>query len=209
MASMDSPHSHGDIAALIQGVESGDADAAALLWNYCFARLQSYCRKKLPDRLRRILDEEDVALSAFKSFCLGAQDGKFGEIAGRDEFWKLLYCIGARKAGAQVRHHHALKRGGGNVVGESAFVSKEEYKRGIEQVSDVQPTAITLDDFLRDCEGLFEQLDTDEMRTIAMLRIEGYSVDEIANRMGCAKRSVERRLNLIRQIWKTAFDEIA
>lgn len=36
-----------------------------------------------------------------------------------------------------------------------------------------------------------------------MLRLEKYSVDEIAERIGCARRSVERRLNLIRSIWES------
>jgi DNA-directed RNA polymerase specialized sigma24 family protein len=67
---------------------------------------------------------------------------------------------------------------------------------------------VSVESFVRDCEEFFEQLDTDELRTIAMLRIEGYSVDEIAGRIGCAKRSVERRLNLIRQIWTSAFEDL-
>lgn len=209
------PPENEDITLLIRQVEAGDPESASALWNYCFARLQSHCRRKLPAHLRRILDEEDVALSAFKSFCLGAEEGKFGRINGRDEFWKLLYCIAGRKAGAYIRYQQAIKRGGGHVLGESAFVENtsksgdgESASRGIDQVADVNGEPVSVESFLRDCEELFEQLDTDELRTIAMLRIEGYSVDEIAGRIGCAKRSVERRLNLIRQIWTSAFDDL-
>lgn len=211
MATPTFPH---DITLLIREVEAGDAEAASELWNYCFARLQAYCRRKLPGNLRRILDEEDVALSAFKSFCLGAQDGKFGPIDGHDEFWKLLYCIAARKAGVSLRYQQAIKRGGGQVTGESAFFSAtpsqhgEATPRQIEHVAETNTSPVSVEAFLTDCEELFELLDTDELRIIAMMRVEGYGVDEIAQRIGCAKRSVERRLNLIRQIWKSAFDDL-
>jgi len=127
----------------------------------------------------------------------------------------LLYCIAGRKAGAYVRYQQAVKRGGGNVQGESAFLDQaskyetaDSAARRIDQVADDNPSPLSIESFLRDCEELFEKLDTDELRTIAILRIEGYSVDEIASRIGCAKRSVERRLNLIRQIWASAFEEL-
>ncbi len=211
---MPTPGFPDDITLLIRKVEAGDAESASELWNFCFSRLQSYCRRKLPGNLRRILDEEDVALSAFKSFCLGAQDGKFGPIDGRDEFWKLLYCIAARKAGVSLRYQQAIKRGGGQVTGESAFLVTnpsqhgESVPRPIEQVAESNVSPVSIEAFLTDCEELFELLDTDELRIIAMMRVEGYAVEEIAERIGCAKRSVERRLNLIRQIWKSAFDDL-
>ncbi len=67
--------SNDDVTGWVRSVENGDAQAAADLWEYCFPRLLNYSRKKLPDHLRRVLDEEDVALSAFKSFCLARPRG--------------------------------------------------------------------------------------------------------------------------------------
>ncbi len=212
---MPTPAAPNDISLLIRRIEAGDAESASELWKYCFTRLHAYCQRKLPSNLCRILDEEDLALSAFKSFCLGAQDGKFGPIDGRDEFWKLMYCIAARKARVSVRYQQALKRGGGQVRGESVFLdgtspyqNSESAARGIEQVAQENACPVSIEAFLTDCEELFEQLDTNELRMIAMMRVEGYSVDEIADRIGCAKRSVERRLNLIRQIWKSASEDL-
>lgn len=60
-----------------------------------------------------------------------------------------------------------------------------------------------LAEFQNSCENLLDQLDDSMLQTVALLRLEGYSVDEIAERIGCAKRSVERRLNLIRSIWQS------
>lgn len=197
-----------DITAIVHRVEQGDSSAATELWVHCLPRLLSYCRRRLPDHMRRVLDEEDVALSAFKSFCLGAQDQAFGTIKSRDELWRLLFCIAGRKASGYIKHQTRQKRGGGMVAGESIFKSgdDESVTPGIEQVPDESPCHITTAEFVNDCQVLFDMLEDEKLQMVAMLRIEGYSVDEIAERVGCARRSVERRLNLIRQIWKSAFD---
>ena len=46
---------------------------------------------------RRAADEEDVALSAFDSFCRGAEQGRFPQLDGRDDLWHLLVVITVRK----------------------------------------------------------------------------------------------------------------
>ena len=71
-------------------------------------------------------------------------------------------------------------------------------------VLDPSASPATLAQFANDCQRLFEMLQDDMLQTVAILRVEGYSVDEIATRVGCARRSVERRLQLIRKIWSSA-----
>ena len=104
-----------EVTLWIKSVEAGDDSSAGQLWSYCFPKLLSYSKKKLPDHLRRALDEEDVALSAFKSFCLAAAKGSFPQLEGRDDLWKLLLCIANRKAQNYVRRELREKRGGGQV----------------------------------------------------------------------------------------------
>ena len=48
---------------------------------------------------------------------------------------------------------------------------------------------------------LLDRLGDATLRQIALWRMEGYTSDEIAGRLGCARRTVARRLDLIRQIW--------
>lgn len=194
-----------EFQAVLRRVQQGDEVATTELWQRCFPRLLSYCRSKLPDDVRRVLDEEDVALSTFKSFCLRAQKGSLGEIEGRDELWKLLYTIASRKAQGYIRHQNRQKRGGGKVRGESVFEPQgtRSEGRGIEQSPDEHDSDATFAKFSHDCEVLLDRLDNETLQAIAVLRIEGYSVDEIAGRIGCARRSVERRLNLIRSIWQS------
>ena len=199
----ESRQSGPDVTLWLRGLESGDQEAATRLWAYCYPRLLRHARHRLPERMRRVLDEEDVALSAFKSLCLGAARGSFAEIGGRDELWRLLLCITSRKAQGYVRHENREKRGGGKVRGESIFLTGDsaDGDAGIDQVPIGPPVAETPEDFARHCQDLFDALDDENLQAIAMLRMEGYRVDEIAERVGCARRSVERRLSLIRTIW--------
>jgi hypothetical protein len=47
------------------------------------------------------------------------RDGRFTQLADRDDLWRLLVLIMARKASAQMRRDRRQKSGGGRVVGES------------------------------------------------------------------------------------------
>lgn len=200
-----------EVAAWVDALQEGDAEATEKLWEFCLPRLLRYSKNKLPPHLRRVLDEEDVALSAFKSFCIRAADGSLGEIHDKDQLWKLLLCITSRKASGYLRHQTRQKRGGGLVGGESTFLPGDgsEAFAGIEGVADSAASPAMLAEFQNTCENLLEQLDDDVLRTVAMLRLEGYSVNEIAERMDCAKRSIERRLNLIRAIWENAANNVS
>jgi DNA-directed RNA polymerase specialized sigma24 family protein len=164
-------------------------------------------QRKLPGQFRRAVDEEDIALSAFKSFCLGVEQGRFPRLEDRDDLWRLLVVITARKAHAQVRYHGRQKRGGGKVVGESVFQpagDESPEAAGIEQVLGEEPTPEFAAQVAEECQRLIGLLGDEALRSIALLKMEGYTVDEIAVRVGCAKRSVERRLQIIRKTWADA-----
>ena len=47
---------------------------------------------------------------------------------------------------------------------------------------------------------LLERLDDDVLRGVAILRMEGHTSDEIAEKLGCGRRTVARQLALIRRI---------
>ena len=51
---------------------------------------------------------------------------------------------------------------------------------------------------------LLEALGDEMLRKVAVWRMEGATRDEIAARLGCARRTVARQLNLIRRIWEDA-----
>jgi DNA-directed RNA polymerase specialized sigma24 family protein len=189
-------------------LKEGDQAAAQPLWERYFARLVTVARSKLK-RLRPTgadEDEEDAALSAFNSFCAGAARGKFPQLADRDELWKLLVVITARKAMAQANRNLRLKRGGGRVASEVAVfggssAAGEDSLKGLEQIAASGPTPEFAAMMAEECRVLLDALDDDSLRQVALSRMEGYDNDEIAAQLGCARRTVARRLELIRKTW--------
>jgi DNA-directed RNA polymerase specialized sigma24 family protein len=199
------PDDNGSVTRWIDGLKGGDAAAAQPLWERYYARLVQLARAKL--RATRhaspVEDEEDAALSAFNSFCDGAARGKFPLLTDRDDLWRLLVVITARKACAQVQRRTRQKRGGGFVVDEGALLGgdAERIPAGLDLMTGAEPTpefaAMVAEEYRR----LLESLGDDTLRQVALDRMEGYTNDEIAARLGVARRTVARRLDLIRKIW--------
>src|SRR6516165_2356911 len=103
----------------IDRLKAGDAAAACQLWERYFHDIVRLARVKLGDSPRVAADEEDVAISAFKSLCLRAARGQFSELNDRDDLWQLLVMITVRKAINQRKHQSRRKRGGGLVQTEA------------------------------------------------------------------------------------------
>jgi DNA-directed RNA polymerase specialized sigma24 family protein len=184
-------------------LRAGDPDAARPLWERYFTRLVILAHQRLRGSCRAA-DGEDVALSAFDSFCRAVAANRFPELTDRDDLWRLLVTLTERKAIDVVRREGRVRRGGGRVLGESALdglaASGSEY--GLGQIPDREPTpefaALVAEEF----ERLLGLLGGDTLRTLVVLKLEGHANEEIADKLGCALRTVERKLALIRGLWE-------
>ena len=91
--------SSGDsVTQWIDQLKAGERDAVQKLWEAYFERLVALARQKLRGAPRWAADKEDVALSAFDSFCRAAERGRFPQLSDRDDLWHLLVVLTARKA---------------------------------------------------------------------------------------------------------------
>lgn len=192
-----------ELAGLLERLRDGDDQAAGELWQRYFHRIVRLAGKRLPASLRRTRDEEDVALSAFHSFVAGVQADRFPNLAGPDNLWGLLIVLTTRKVQAHMRHHTRQKRGGGRVRGESVFLTREDREpaAGIMGVAGGQQEPALEAEMTEAVEELLRVLGEPDLREIAIMRMEGFLVDEIATQLEMSKRAVERRLQLIRKIW--------
>ena len=139
------------------------------------------------------MDEADIALSAFQSFCRGAAAGRFPRLSDRHDLWRLLLFITAQKVCDHHEHHRALKRGGG--AAHVGSVSLDEV------VSD-EPTPEFAAMLAEQVERLLAHLDDATLRDIAIWKMEGFTNEEIAARLGCALKTVSNKLKLIRMKWE-------
>jgi DNA-directed RNA polymerase specialized sigma24 family protein len=196
------------ITAWINDLKIGDEDAVQQLWNRYYSQLVHQGWKKLAGQRCRTELAEEAALSAFASFCRSAKEGRYPELGDRNSLWRLLLKITVDKALGTRRNANALKRGGGRIRGESALVSSPMASEigGIASVVGNEPTPELVAIMTEQFEQLLERLGSDELQTIAIAKMEGYTNGEIAARLNCAKRTIERRLNLICRKWQLEAD---
>lgn len=190
------------VSIWIKEITDGNEDAAQKLWDRYFPDLLILARNGLRTVPRRMVDEEDVALSALNSFFGAAQKGRFPDLADRDSLWRLLSRMTQRKAVDVLRRHLAQKRGGDAVLGESQLHAPCSIKVGLAQFpsDDISPELSAI--ATEQCQLLMESLEDPQLRQIALAKLEGYTNEEISIQLDLAIRTVERRLQLIRKTWE-------
>ena len=188
----------------LRQLEARDQDAARLLWQRYYRELVELARARLGQTPRRIADEEDIALSVLHSLCEGAAKGQFAAVVNRQALWQLLATITVRKVIDQQRLLQKRKRGGGRVRGDSVLDPKggDGWGAGFDEILGDAATPEVLAIAVEEYQRLMRALDDDRLRTIAQCKLEGHRNEEIADRLGLACRSIERKLQRIRQVWE-------
>ena len=97
--------------------------------------------------------------------------------------------ITLRKVFGQLERQGAAKRGGGRLAGESALIGHDAADGGgLDRLPGQEPSpelaALVVDEYRR----LRDGLRTEALRRVLDLRLEGYTREEIAQRLGCAER---------------------
>lgn len=189
------------VTAWIQELAQADERAAEKVWRHFSQRLIELVRHKLRGRPQAVADEDDVVVAAFETLYRRAREGKLVEIQGRDDFWRLIVTVAERKMLNMLRDQGRLKRGGGVVVGTLSPASWSSALGGM-QVASPEPTPEFAAIMTEVAETLFAALPDDEARTVAQMKLAGHSNQDIASAIGRALATVERRLKLIRAVWR-------
>ena len=194
------------ITVWITGLKAGDAAAAEGLWRQYFRRMVALARHKLVGAPSGASDEEDVALSAFDSLCRGAAQGRFPKLTDRHSLWPLVALITARKAYDAANRERRQKRGGGAVKAESELAGSDGTPFALDDILAREPTPQAVAAMNEECRRLLEQLALPD-RQVVLYKLEGYTNNEIAQRLHVTPRTVERKLDLVRRTWTAALSE--
>jgi len=196
--------SDGSVTHWFEQIREGDSVAAQAIWKRYFPELVRLAREKLRGTPRRVADEEDIASSVMESLFRAAQKGRFPDLADRHDLWRLLLWMTARKVVDLKRREGRKRRGGGKVKGESAFggADSADERAGLAEVIGDIPTPEFAAMMAEECQRLLERLDDPDLEALAVAKMEGYTNAEIAERLGCSVRTVERQLRLIRKKWQ-------
>lgn len=182
----------------VDGLRRGDSDAPQKLWEVYFAKLVRLARTRMHGSARRVSDEEDVALSAIDSFIRGIENGRFPQLANRDDLWRLLVTITLNKARHVVRDAGRQKRGGGWTPVDPAGT---EWMP-LDDLVSREPTPQFAAQIVDQIDQLLVRLENPTLAQVAVLKMEGHTNEEIAARLNVGERTIERKLRLIRDNWE-------
>lgn len=180
----------GSVTIWIDPMKEGSEEAAREIFNRYWERLIALARSRLRDAHRGGNNDEDVVQSAFKSLFERARRGKFDRLEDRDDLEKLLFTITSRKAMKLIEHEGREKRDAGRTQSGEAVDGLEGDPRLIPGV------AVALADEYR---RLLDLLG-DNLRPVALLKVEGYTNEEIAQKLGVVRETIGRKLKRIRAI---------
>ncbi|MEZ6135717.1 MAG: sigma-70 family RNA polymerase sigma factor [Pirellulaceae bacterium] len=152
-------------------------------------RLMRLARSRLPERMQHRIDPEDIVQSVFKSFFSRHEAGRFRFEEAAD-VWRLLAAITWHKVQRSIRHHHQQ----GRDVQKESHTEVSELNQPLND-----PTASSLVLMMELLDEIMSRI-PDKHREILRLRMEEFSVDEIAEAVGVSSRTVDRALALVRKV---------
>jgi len=187
------------VTMMLSKLKGGDDLAAQLIWDKFFGRVRGLAKNKLGAISKRTGDEEDIALSAINALYIGAKDGRFQKLENRDDLWQILCMITSRKAASAWRKQSSRKEVGESIISGGKF---NENGLGIEHIASAVPDDAYVDSLSETSRELLEGLE-ERLREVALLKLQGYKNQEIADKIGRSIKSVERYLATIREEWNS------
>ena len=116
-----------------------------------------------------------------------------------------MVTITARKAYQHVLRLHRQKRGGKAVLDEAALTivaGGDDEGRALEQLVSREPTPEFVVLAAEQYQRLLASLPKRNLYPIVQWKMERFTNEEIATKLACSVRSVERKLHIIRVCWE-------
>lgn len=178
---------------LAEQCEQGDPQAFEALFGRYSERLLRLARSRISERLAARIEPEDVVQSVFRTFFGRVQEHRF-VFREQSDLWKLLVSMTLNKLRNQVDFHTAAKRD----VGAEKVISPDASPSAFELDGETpSPAAVVA--FLDLLEHFLSELRPND-RQILEFRLDGYTQQEIAEKLGCTERTVRRVLDRVRKL---------
>ncbi len=198
MSESDSVH----WAAWVRQLADGDEQVTTEFWNLFGARIRALADNNLTGNLHRRVEPDEIANSACRTFLRRAKSGQF-ELPDSESLWRLMCTITLAKTSAYARYHLAQKRGvqreSSSQAGSSALA-----RPVVESLASKNPSQEEIVDFQDQFLYLMDSFDS-ESQQIVQLKLEQHTNAHIAEQMGCAERTVRRK---IKQVQATLEDSV-
>jgi RNA polymerase sigma factor (sigma-70 family) len=181
------------ITRLIRAVQDGSSSAVRPLLSTYFDRLVRLASRRLRNLPGLAGYDEDLALRSFQSVCQRLRDPTRPlDLSGRDDLWRLLATRTISRAIDLIRRHRPAEVPGDEDVA---------------QLLTRDPTPEEAAELADECRRLLDSLQEPELRQIALWKVEGYTHEEIAARLDCVPRTIERKVSRIRLLWRHELED--
>lgn len=185
--------SAGSLTVLLQNWAGNEDRIAERIDGELLPRLRRLAHRVLGRLPGAAAEADDVVQSAIKSLCLFMRRQSDGQ-KDREDIWRLLCHIAARKA-SRRRQRQTRGLRGVSVHPFSDFGGHDSL--GLEELLE----GVAPDDFDLDVQESVERLDA-SLQPIVLLMMQGQSQADIADRLGCSRRTVIRKFELIKALFR-------
>ena len=182
---------------LLAGLRSGDDDACAEFWNAYGPILENVADKQLSGRMRRRVGSDDIVQSACRTFFRRVSQGQF-DLPDAEALWRLICSITLNKARRAARDQSRQRRSidreqdiDARAHGETAPSANLEANA---------PSPFDAAELADQMEALLSSLNEQEC-VMLDLKLQQFTNDEIAEKVGCSERTVRRVIKRLQDEW--------
>ncbi|MEZ5951641.1 MAG: sigma-70 family RNA polymerase sigma factor [Planctomycetaceae bacterium] len=192
------PDSAGSMSLLLQDWSANEERIAEKIAVEYFPRLRRFSQRVLGLLPGAATEADDVVQSAIKSLCLFMRRQSDACDKDRDYIWRLLCHIAARKASRRrLRQTRGLRNGRLHPISDLATDGSFSVEDALEHVSPAE-----FDLMIQDVVANLDK----SLQIIALLVMEGKTQSEISDILGCSRRTVIRKFDMIKRLLQTALE---
>jgi len=188
---------------MLAGLRTGDEQACERFWSEYAPMLESVADRQLSQRLKRRVGADDIVLSACRTFFRRVSDGQF-ELPDAEALWRLICTITLTKARRAARDNLRKKRGMDRE--QSLDAGDDDSTNPAGQLPGNSTTPLDAAMVADQMEALLGGLGEQEC-TILDLKLQQFTNDEIAEKVGCSERSVRRIISKLKERWLSMEEE--
>jgi RNA polymerase sigma factor (sigma-70 family) len=195
MQSVEEASSPSETLILVERYRLGDEDAAQLLFIRYVQRLLDLADANLPPGLARRFGSEDVVQSVFFSLFRAVKEDRV-KLEQSGDLWAWLLQVTLNKLRGREAYHLAKKRS----------VKREEELSSVDDSGDhpfvdrwsKRPSVEELEAIADELDYLFGPCGS-PLRRVVDLRLQGFTMEEIGDRLAVSHTTVSRHLKKIGQ----------
>ena len=197
---MDEHSNNESVSEWAAQLRDGNSVAQNRIFERYADQIRNVARKYLKGVEQKSSDEEDVVIEVFNNLFAGSTSGQIPAIENRNHLWGLLLGIARNKSLENIRGKNAQKRGSGKVATESAFhAGDNEIPMGINQVAGNQQDPASRFELIDELDRLLDSVSDELSRQVLLLRLANFKRSEVADKLGCSERTVERKFRKLRE----------